>query len=65
MADTEVPRKQSSSSSGHDRDVENGSTRKAVVYEVAEEVDAHMGVKKVEAAEKVYGKYSKWALFIS
>lgn len=28
------------------------------------EVDAHVGVKKVEAAEKVYGRYSKWFLFI-
>lgn len=27
------------------------------------EVDAHVGVKKVEAAEKVYGRYSKWFLF--
>ncbi|KAF9457293.1 drug:h+ antiporter [Collybia nuda] len=26
---------------------------------------AHIGVKTVEATHKVYGKYSKWALFIS
>lgn len=26
--------------------------------------DAQAGVKVVEAAEKVYGKYSKWFLFI-
>ena len=32
--------------------------------EVQEEQDAHVGVKTVEAAEKVYGKYSKWFLFI-
>jgi hypothetical protein len=25
---------------------------------------AHLGVKTVEATHKVYGKYSKWALFI-
>lgn len=25
---------------------------------------AHVGVRKVEATHKVYGKYSKWALFI-
>lgn len=32
--------------------------------EIEEEEDAHLGVKTVEAAEKVYGKYSKWFLFI-
>ncbi len=32
--------------------------------EVEEEQDAHVGVKTVEAAEKVYGKYSKWFLFL-
>jgi hypothetical protein len=26
---------------------------------------SHTGVKKIEAAEKVYGKYSKWILFCS
>lgn len=31
--------------------------------EVEEEQDAHLGVKTVEAAEKVYGRYSKWFLF--
>ncbi|KAH8109673.1 drug:h+ antiporter [Phellopilus nigrolimitatus] len=33
--------------------------------EVAQEVDAHVGVKRVEAAEKVHGRYSKWTLFVS
>ncbi len=28
------------------------------------EEDAHLGVKAVEAAEKVYGRYSKWFLFV-
>ena len=28
------------------------------------EEDAHLGVKRAEAAEKVYGRYSKWFLFI-
>lgn len=28
------------------------------------EQDASVGVKTVEAAEKVYGKHSKWFLFI-
>lgn len=32
---------------------------------VLQEVDAHAGVLKVEAAERVYGKRSKWVLFIS
>lgn len=58
-----------SSSSDRGRDVEQGTRLSektpSEVIEVAGEVDAHQGVKKVEAAEKVYGKYSKWALFIS
>ena len=32
--------------------------------EVEDATYAHVGVKTVEAAEKVYGKYSKWWLFI-
>lgn len=32
---------------------------------VLQEVDAHAGVLKVEAAERVYGRRSKWVLFIS
>lgn len=28
------------------------------------EEDAHLGVKRAEAAEKVYGRYSKWFLFV-
>lgn len=31
--------------------------------ELARELDAHAGVLRVEAAEKVYGRYSKWVLF--
>jgi MFS family permease len=31
---------------------------------VAAEQDAHAGVKKVEAAQRVYGRYSRWCLFI-
>ena len=33
--------------------------------EVDREIDAHVGVQKVEAAGRVYGRYSKWILFIS
>lgn len=33
--------------------------------ELLREADAHVGVKKVEAATRVYGPYSKWILFIS
>ena len=32
--------------------------------EIEAERDAHVGVKTVEAAEKVYGRYSKWFLFL-
>ncbi|KAI8995203.1 drug:h+ antiporter [Trametes punicea] len=32
--------------------------------QIQEEEDAHFGVKTVEAAERVYGRYSKWLLFI-
>ncbi|TBU22782.1 drug:h+ antiporter [Dichomitus squalens] len=32
--------------------------------ELEAEEDAHIGVKAVEAAEKVYGRHSKWFLFI-
>ena len=35
-----------------------------IAEELQAEEDAHVGVKAVEAAEKVYGKYSKWFLFI-
>lgn len=31
--------------------------------EAAMETDAHMGVLKVEASARVYGRYSKWVLF--
>lgn len=30
----------------------------------AGEQDAHVGVKKVEAALRIYGRYSRWCLFI-
>ncbi|KAG1723279.1 major facilitator superfamily domain-containing protein [Suillus lakei] len=45
-----------------------GSVGAAVDSEVrsvlAAEEDAHAGVKKVEAAQRVYGRYSRWCLFI-
>lgn len=34
------------------------------VEQIHAETDAHVGVKTVEAATKVFGKYSRWALFI-
>ena len=37
---------------------------KEIELELQAEEDAHFGVKAVEAAEKVYGRYSKWFLFI-
>ncbi|KAI0759138.1 drug:h+ antiporter [Trametes elegans] len=36
----------------------------ATKIELETEEDAHLGVKTVEAAEKVYGRYSKWFLFV-
>ena len=35
-----------------------------LAQEIEVEEDAPAGVKTVEAAERVYGKYSKWFLFI-
>ena len=35
-----------------------------ILVAVQAEEDAHIGVKKVEAAERVYGRFSKWFLFI-
>lgn len=35
-----------------------------VLEELRAEEDAHVGVKAAEASEKVYGKYSKWFLFL-
>ncbi|KAI0690338.1 drug:h+ antiporter [Cerioporus squamosus] len=37
---------------------------RAVEEEIEAEEDAHLGVKAVEAAERVYGRYSKWFLFV-
>lgn len=36
----------------------------ATKLEIDAEADAHLGVRTVEAAEQVYGRYSKWFLFI-
>lgn len=44
---------------GHRRSTSQHSQR-----ELEEDEDAHIGVRKVEAAEKVYGKYAKRCLFI-
>ncbi|KAI5118116.1 hypothetical protein M0805_003470 [Coniferiporia weirii] len=54
-----------------DSDSENGvlSASRASILdarttdELALEEDAHIGVRRVEAAEKVYGRFSKWILF--
>ncbi|KAI0367328.1 drug:h+ antiporter [Pilatotrama ljubarskyi] len=35
-----------------------------LAQKIQEEEDAHLGVKTVEAAERVYGRYSKWFLFL-
>ena len=54
-------KKDSSSFTGTPRDIILDTK---TAQEVEEEQDAHLGVKTVEAAEKVYGRYSKWFLFI-
>ncbi|KAH9895800.1 drug:h+ antiporter [Cubamyces lactineus] len=36
----------------------------SLAQEIQEEEDAHLGVKTVEAAERVYGRYTKWLLFV-
>ncbi|OJT02311.1 Siderophore iron transporter 3 [Trametes pubescens] len=36
----------------------------ATKLEIDAEADAHLGVRTVEAAEQVYGRYSKWFLFV-
>ncbi|OJA19063.1 hypothetical protein AZE42_09040 [Rhizopogon vesiculosus] len=53
------------------RDVNDGSVNRAALRShsetrsvIAAEPDAHAGVKKVEAAQRVYGRYSRWCLFI-
>lgn len=57
--------------SANDRDVaslEAASPSKGLGDDIEQaylETDAHLGVKKVEATHRVYGKYSKWVLFIS
>ncbi|KAF9014214.1 drug:h+ antiporter [Cyathus striatus] len=45
-------------------DVESGSRSPSIVSS-NDEVVAHLGVKTAEATHKVYGKYSKWFLFVS
>jgi hypothetical protein len=53
------------SRSSHDDDVSAcGTAVDSELRSVAAEQDAHAGVKKVEAAQRVYGRYSRWCLFI-
>ena len=52
-----------------DHDLFNGPPDEKVadpgtLESVSGEAEAYTGVKTVEAAEKVYGKYSKWLLFL-
>lgn len=52
-------------SSQHDDRVDSTSVLDDdTIAAVAAERDAHVGVKKVEAALRVYGSYSRWCLFI-
>jgi hypothetical protein len=45
-------------------DMNKGSESEMDVIVDLEEPDAHLGVAKVQAAHRVYGKYSKWFLFL-
>ena len=56
-----IDKKDSDSEHGVDSPVLDPRTHE----EIQREIDAHVGVARVEAAEKVYGKYSKWDLFSS
>lgn len=43
----------------------HGAIDTRTAEELSREADAHLGVKRVEAARKVFGRYSNWVLFIS
>ncbi|KAG6840370.1 hypothetical protein C0991_007145 [Blastosporella zonata] len=53
------------SASAKSVDMDNKSPVESVPSSSDEDIAAYAGVKTVEATHKVYGKYSKWALFIS
>ena len=57
------PQDDRKSASSLSNDTSRGNHAGAYVIS-AEEEASHIGVKRVEATHKVYGKYSKWALFI-
>lgn len=44
---------------------DTGAVDSRTAEELAREADAHLGVKRVEAARKVFGRYSNWVLFVS
>lgn len=49
-------------SEGSSNDPESGNAPSILAD--SQDIVAHKGVKLVEATHKVYGKYSKWFLFI-
>lgn len=51
-------------SHGDDGSVCRVSPDSEVLSALAAEQDAHAGVRRVEAAQRVYGRYSRWCLFI-
>ncbi|KAG2131593.1 major facilitator superfamily domain-containing protein [Suillus bovinus] len=66
-----MPLPQTSTQALHDdRNDCSSDADEASVYEplvrsvLAPEQDAHAGVRKVEAAQRVYGRYSRWCLFV-
>lgn len=58
MSSSPQGEKDKSSNYSLDRDIPRASPS----YE--DEDEAHRGVRKVEAIHRVFGRYSKWALFI-
>lgn len=52
--------------STHKSDISSQDAEKGAREDVIStpDAEAHVGVATVEAANKVYGKYSKWMLFI-
>lgn len=61
---TQETSSRSSYSSGSFRGHGHGRDR-TLAEEVADDAEAHAGVSTIEATQKVYGRYSRWTLYIS
>ena len=51
--------------SGHRRTASDASGSLVLDEPLPNEVNAHIGAKRAEASTRVYGTFSKWALFVS